>query len=187
MEKRLFLTGGDAQTRLRLIVRALDGRLAGAGGFVMEADGTGCVLRPAAALAGVEGLPGQRFLDYSVWPPARDNEVFRNLGVQLLREAAWYPCAVLVELGGFETLIPQFREALDELLESGTPLLAAWKTPEEAENWRQLFGLGERFTERTQALRLALTGREDTRIVDLDRLPSDEAEALLRAWADAHA
>ena len=189
MEKKLFLTGGDPETRSRLIREALGDRLSWAGGFVMAAEpgkagyAEGYALRPAASAAGVEGLPSQRFLDCRAWPPQRDNEVFRGLGVQLLQEAAFYPFAVLDEIGGFETLIPQFREALEALLESGLPLLGAMKTAEEAEQWRQLFGLGEKMTGQTERLRSLLVRDPDTRLIDLAATPEDEALGLLRAWA----
>lgn len=189
MEKRIFLTGSEAETRFRLIREALGEKLAWAGGFVIAAEtndrgyAEGYALRPAAAAAGVEGLPSRRFLDCRSWPPERDNEVFRSFGTELLREAALYPFAVLDELGGFETLIPQFREALEALLHSGLPILGALKTAEEAEGWRQLFGLGERMTQQTDRLRESLASDPDTRILDLREATESGALALLRAWA----
>lgn len=147
----------------------------------------GYALRPAAAAAGVEGLPSRRFLDCRAWPPQRDNEVFRGFGVQLLQEAALYPFAVLDEIGGFETLIPQFREALEALLQSGLPLLGALKSAEETEQWRQLFGLGEKMTQQTQRLRALLAEDPDARLIDLGEHSEAEALALLRAWAELRA
>lgn len=192
MEKKLFLTGGDPEARSRLIREALGDRLSWAGGFVMAAEpgeagyAEGYALRPAASAAGVEGLPSPRFLDCRAWPPQRDNEVFRDFGVQLLREAAFYPFAVLDEIGGFETLIPEFREALEALLQSGLPLLGALKTAEEAEQWRQLFGLGEKMTRHTERLRSLLLSDPDARLLDLRDRPEAEVLSLLRAWAALH-
>ena len=192
MEKRIFLTGADPKTRSRLIREALGEKLAWAGGFVIAAEANvrgyadGYALRPAAAAAGVEGLPSRRFLDCRSWPPERDNEVFRSFGTELLREAALYPFTVLAEIGGFETLIPQFREALEALLQSGLPIIGALKTAEEAEGWRQLFGLGERMTQQTDRLRAGLASDPDTRILDLNEVSEAEAHALLRAWAAAY-
>lgn len=192
MEKRIFLTGPQGAGKSRLIREALGGKLAWAGGFVMAAErgdsgyAEGYALCPAAAAAGVEGLEARRFLDCRVWPPVRDNEVLRGYGVQLLREAAYYPFALLDELGGFELLLPQFRQALAELLRSGLPLVGALKTPEEAEQWRQLYGLGERFTAQTDALRLWMEQDADTRILDLRDASESEALTALRAWAEAY-
>ena len=189
MEKRIFLTGADPETRSRLIREALQEKLAWAGGFVMAAEANekgyaeGYALRPAAAAAGVDGLSSRRFLDFCSWPPDRDNEAFRGFGAELLREAALYPFAVLDEIGGFETLIPQFREALEALLRSGLPIIGAIRTAEEAEGWRQLFGLGERMTEQTDRLREGLVSDPDTRILDLREISEAEALATLRTWA----
>ncbi len=193
MERRLFLTGGETEDRSRLIREALGDRLAWAGGFVTEAErgdsgfAEGYLLCPAAAAGGVEGLAGCRFLDCRVWPPARDNEVFREYGARLLREAAYYPFAVLLELGGFETLIPQFREAAEALLESGLPLLGALKSPAEAEVWRQLYGLGERMTQQTGRLRARIESAPDARLVDLDEAPESEVRSVLNAWVKEYA
>lgn len=190
VENRIFLTGADPETRSRLIREALGEKLAWAGGYVMAAEtgekgyAEGYALRPAAAAAGVEGLPSRRFLDFCSWPPERDNEVFRAYGTELLQEAALYPFAVLDEIGGFETLIPQFREALETLLRSGLPIVGALKTAEEAEGWRQLFGLGERMTQQTDRLRESLASDPDTRILDLREASEAEALSLLRAWAE---
>ena len=192
MEKRLFLTGAEAEIRSRLIREALQEKLAWAGGFVIAAEAgergyaEGYALRPAAAAAGVEGLPSRRFLDCRSWPPQRDNEVFRVFGTELLQEATLYPFAVLDEIGGFETLIPQFREALETLLQSTLPQIGALKTAEEADAWRQLFGLGERMTQQTDRLRAILAADPDTRILDLREIPESEALATLRAWAAAY-
>ncbi len=127
------------------------------------------------------------FSTASVWPPQRDNEVFRVYGARLLREAAYYPFAVLLELGGFETLIPQFREAAEALLASGLPLLGALKSPAEAEAWRQLYGLGERMTQQTGRLRALIEAAPDTRLIDLDKAPEAEARSVLNAWIEEYA
>lgn len=192
MEKRFFLTGPQGCGKSRLIRAALGGKLAGAGGFVMSSEtgedayAVGYRLCPAAAAAGVAGLDGRRFLDCRSWPPLRDNEVFRDFGAQLLHEAPYYPFAVLDEIGGYEMLIPQFSLALDSLLQSDLPLVGAVKTAEEAEQWRQLFRLGERFTRRTEQLRAMLAADPDTRILDLRDCSEIEALALLRSWAAAN-
>ncbi len=190
VEKRIFLIGPQGSGRSRLIREALGEKLAEAGGFVTASepgqDGfpTGVALRPAASAAGIEGLDSQRFLDFSAWPPAHDNEVFRELGTRLLREAALYPFAVLDELGGFELLIPPFREALYALLDSDLPLVGALKTPDETEAWRQLYGLGERLTQQADRLRAALEADPGTRILDLREISGAEALSLLRRWRE---
>ena len=189
MEKRIFLIGPQGSGRSRLIREALGEKLAEAGGFVTvpepgpEGFSVGAALRPAASAAGIAGLDSRRFLDFSAWPPAHDNEVFRIFGTRLLQEAALYPFALLDELGGFELLIPPFRAALYALLESGLPLFGALKTPEETEAWRQLYGLGERMTQQAARLLEALAADADTRVIDLEHTSESEALSLLRAWA----
>ena len=138
MKKHLFLTGPSGIGKTTLLREELGWMLQTAGGLatVRECDSSGRVLGydllPAAALGGVEGYTPLRFLDYSVDPPVRDNEVYRSEGVRLLNEAPYYSFALLDEIGGYELLIPEFRHALEELLNSETPIIGVLKGRENA-------------------------------------------------------
>ena len=135
MKKHLFLTGPSGIGKTTLLREELGWMLQTAGGLatVRECDSVlGYDLLPAAALGGVEGYTPLRFLDYSVDPPVRDNEVFRSEGVRLLNEAPYYSFALLDEIGGYELLIPEFRHALEELLNSETPIIGVLKGRENA-------------------------------------------------------
>ena len=127
MKKRLFLTGPSGVGKTTIIRQALGDSLAYAGGFVTERvlDEQGKLLGydllPAAAALSGQAYQRWRFLDYSGPKAEKDNEVFRNQGVRLLQEAEYYPFVLLDEIGGFEMLIPQFRNALAELLNSDLP------------------------------------------------------------------
>ena len=104
MKRHLFLSGPAFSGKSRLIRKQLGSGLQNAGGFCTELckapDGSvlGCAMIPTAAAGGVQGLERELFLDMRSFPPAHDSEVFRNLGVRLLDEAAWYPFAVLDEI-----------------------------------------------------------------------------------------
>ena len=115
--------------------------------------------------------------------PKTDNEVYRGYGVQLLQEAAWYPYALLDEIGGFELIIPQFRQALEELLNAEVPILGALKTAEEAELFRQYLGIGERFTLNCRRLHQALREDSDTLVLEMTGPDDENAAAAVRAWA----
>ena len=113
MKRHLFLSGPAFSGKSRLIRKQLGSGLQNAGGFCTELckapDGSmlGCAMIPTAAAGGVQGLERELFLDMRSFPPAHDSEVFRVLGVRLLDEAAWYPFAVLDEIGGIDLIIPQ--------------------------------------------------------------------------------
>jgi len=190
VQRRLFLTGPSGAGKSRLIRSCLGGALAEAGGFITGPEAPGSLvftLRPAAACAGVEGFEAGRFLDASVWPPVRDNEVFRALGARLLREAVCYPFAVADEIGGYELLIPQFRTALEALLQSELPLLGALRTREEALLLGSAFGLGERYAQYVDRLHEALRADPDTLIVALDGASDAAARSAVTDWAAAYA
>ena len=112
MKKHLFLTGPSGVGKTTIIKEALGAQIAYAGGFLTErvTDDSGKLL--GFDLLPTAGYERWQILDYSGEKPAKDNEVFRNQGVRLLNEAAYSPFAVLDEIGGFEMLIPQFRNAL---------------------------------------------------------------------------
>lgn len=189
MEKRLFLTGPAGCGKSQLIRRTLGPRMAQAGGFVtrqaLSPDGAllGLDLLPAAAAAGVSGYEPQRFLFFEGIRPKTDNEVYRNLGVQLLQEALYYPFAVLDEFGSFELIIPQFRQALEELLNADLPCLGCLKTPEEAELFRQYLGIGERYTLYNQRLWNALKSDADTSLISMEAPDDPSALKAVEDWA----
>lgn len=193
MQKKLFLTGSSGCGKSTLIRRELGGALSLAGGFVTERalsdDGStaGYDLYPAAHAGNVTGFAGARFLDYTVTPPTHDNEVFRNEGVQLLEEAAYYPFALLDEFGGYEILIPQFCAALVGLLRSDVPCIGVLKGFENAEGLKQRFGLGDRYTQKLRALYDMLNADPDVLIVEMNGRDGENAAAMVRKWAREYA
>lgn len=193
MQRRLFLIGPSGCGKTTLIRSALGDKLAGAGGFVTQralgADGRllGFDLLPSAAAAGVEGFSPLRFLDYTTDPPTRDNEVFRGEAVRLLREAEYYPFAVLDEIGGFELVIPQFRARLAAFLSSPVPCLGVLKAPSGVEELRGRFGLGEKYSLLYDRLRAVLDADPDTLVLELSGRGEAGAERLVREWCSLFA
>ena len=193
MKKRLFLTGPSGIGKSTIIRQALGPALAYAGGFVTErvSDGEGRLLGyellPAAAAMSGTAYQSWRFLDYSGSVPAKDNEVFRNQGVRLLQEAEYYPFVLLDEIGGFEMLIPQFRNALAELLNSEQPIIGVLKGAENAASIKRRFGLGDKFTQLTDNLRAVLGKDGDTVLLEV-KAPGDPAASRIAwAWAEEYA
>lgn len=193
MKKRLFLTGPSGIGKSTIIRQALGPALAYAGGFVTErvSDGEGRLLGyellPAAAAMSGTAYQSWRFLDYSGSVPAKDNEVFRNQGVRLLQEAEYYPFVLLDEIGGFEMLIPQFRNALAELLNSDLPIIGVVKGAENAASIKSRFGLGDRFTLLTDNLRSVLDRDVDTVLLQVKGPGDPVASRIAWAWAEEYA
>ena len=193
MKKHLFLTGVSGIGKTTIIRQALGSAAGYAGGFITErvADGDGSVegfdLYPAAAAIGHDGFDGQRFLDLGTVPPQKDNEVFRESAAQMLREAEYYPFVMLDEIGGFEMLIPQFRNELAQLLNSDAPIIGVIKGAENAEELRASFGLGEKFTLLTDNLRAVLANDEDTVVIEVKQRGDETARRIVEAWVKEYA
>ncbi len=193
MKKRLFLTGPSGVGKTTIIRQALGPSLAYAGGFVTErcldCQGKllGYDLLPAAAVLSGQAYQRWRFLDYSGPKAEKDNEVFRSQGVRLLREAEYYPFVLLDEIGGFEMLIPQFRDALAELLNSELPIIGVLKGPENAAAIRSRFGLGDKFTLLTDNLRSVLDRDGDTVLLQVKGPGDPVASRIAKAWAEEYA
>lgn len=193
MKKHLFLTGVSGIGKTTIIRQALGSAAGYAGGFITErvADGDGSVegfdLYPAAAAIGHDGFDGLRFLDLGTTPPRKDNEVFRESAAQMLREAEFYPFVMLDEIGGFEMLIPQFRNELAQLLNSDAPIIGVIKGAENAEELRASFGLGEKFTMLTDNLRAVLANDADTAVIEVKQRGDETARRIVEAWVKEYA
>ncbi len=193
MKKHLFLTGPAGCGKSEALRAALGDRLLLAGGFVCSRERDpagsllGCSLLPAAAAGGAEGFSPRLYLDLRTEPPFHDNEVFREDGVRLLQEALWYPFSVLDAIGGFELLIPQFRDALAALLSSDQPLLGVLMPQKEAEALCLRLGLSERVRQNIARLRQALEQDPDTQILELSGLSRKRSLRQLSQWVEEYA
>lgn len=193
MEKHLILTGADSAACSEIIKTALGGKLAYAGGYVTEAESapnsavTGYALLPAAGAAGIAGYEAQEFLHCAGACWTHDNEVFRGEGVRLLQEAQYYPFTVADAFGGFDLIIPQFREALLDVLNADAPMIGVLVGETAGEELRRRLGLGEKYTAYRRALRAALENDAETRLVEV-RAPGDsDAVRLAAQWAAEYA
>lgn len=193
MEKHLFLTGKSSCGKSALIKRALGERLGFAGGYVTvgtrnEAGEIISVeLFPAAAAAGIDGYSSESILTRENTRFKSNNEVFRNEGVRLIKEAEYYPFAVIDEFGGFELIIPQFREALLELLNSELPCIGVLTAEADGEVQRAALGLGEKYSAYRHALHTALNNDLDTRLVEMNNKDDSRVLSAVEQWVKEYA
>jgi nucleoside-triphosphatase len=118
--------------------------------------------------------------------PVKDNEIFRNQGVRLLQEASYYPYVLLDEIGGFEMLIPQFRNALADVLNSDVPIIGVLKSANNAAAVKERFGLGYKFTMLTDNLRAVLTNDSDTVVLEVKSLGDPISQRIVQGWVNEY-
>lgn len=192
MKKHLFITGTEGCGKTALLRQELGGALAYAGGFITEcvpANGGATktyVLRPAAAPATGDS-ESYSFMDCGSTPPVKDNEVFRGPAVRLIEEARNYPFAMLDEFGGFEMVIPQFRNALAELLNSETPIIGVLVSEDRIRELTRSFGLGDRFTMLTANLKTVLGRDSDTVLLEMRSGDDMAVRRIVRQWVSEYA
>lgn len=192
MQKHLFLTGASGIGKTSIIRKALGDKLSVAGGFIIEKidknrKTLGFDMLPAAAAGGIKGFESERFLDCSTAQPKSNNEVFRSLGVRLLQEAEYYPYAMLDEFGGYELIIPQFREALLEVLNNDSlPCIGVIMDIKRARQIKNSIGLGEKYLAYHSALIRALKMDPDTLVLELTRWNMKKVQDTVRCWVEEY-
>ena len=102
--------------------------------------------------------------------------------LKLFRTSKTHLVILLDEFGGFELIIPQFRDALMDVLHSEMPVIGALKTAEEADALREALGLGPKYHIYSQELRSFLQQDNNTRLLDLSLLSRDTARKSVQAW-----
>lgn len=70
-------------------------------------------------------------------------DVFKYHGVKLLKEASDYPLILLDEIGGTELLVPEFRQALYDVLSGEIPCIGVLKEAGKAQFMTSTTGSGE--------------------------------------------
>lgn len=188
MKKHLIITGPSGCGKTTLIREVLGSSIAYAGGFVTErvlspgGELEGFELYPAAAVADMSSYSGQRFITKTALGMNKDTEVLRNYGVQLLREGQYYPFMLIDEFGGFDVLIPQFRDAIAEVFSSEQPIIAVMKGSANVKEIRKKFHLGPRFTQTVDIVRATLANDVDTQIVEMKKPGDKKARAIIEEW-----
>ena len=188
MKKNLIITGPSGCGKTTLIREVLGTALPYAGGFITErklkADGSldGFDMYPAAAAADMSSYPCQRFISKSVLGLTKDTEVFRNYGVQLLTEAAYYPYVMMDEFGGFDVLIPQFRNAVADIFNLEKPVIAVMKSDKNVKEVKKSFHLGPRFKQTVDIVRNVLANDPDTMITEMKKPGDAKVRAAIEQW-----
>ena len=183
--KNLFLTGPIGSGKSTSIAAALGAYLPKAGGFltIRQRDDTGRAV--AYWIKRPDGSDGQIIIDYSAKPYTMHLEVFEDLGVRLLEEAAQFDFVILDEIGGFELLSDTFLEALQKLLQSDIPCIGVMKGEGPASKMIQKLGLGDVYLQRAEALRQWMYQDADTLLYTCGQF-DPEGLRLAQKWVNNH-
>ena len=183
--KNLFLTGPIGSGKSTSIAAALGAYLPKAGGFltIRQRDDTGRAV--AYWIKRPDGSDGQIIIDYSAKPYTMHLEVFEDLGVRLLEEAAQFDFVILDEIGGFELLSDTFLEALQKLLQSDIPCIGVMKGEGPASKMIQKLGLGDVYLQRAESLRQWMYQDADTLLYTCGQF-DPEGLRLAQKWVNTY-
>lgn len=185
MKRRLFLTGPMGCGKSTAIANALGENITRCRGFLTRRH-RGEAL--SFALESPDGRRSETFLDFSGGKPAVNMEVFASLGVELLQfsrcDVGIAPY-VLDEMGGMELLCPEFRNALEALLDSDAPVIGVMKGEGPAGALMDALGLSEEYTEANHRLRKRLREDENTLLYECGQF-DETALRLAEQWAEEY-
>ena len=192
MKKHLIITGSSGCGKSTLIREVLGSSVAYAGGLITErklnckGELEGFDIYPAAAVADMSSYTGQRFITKTALGLTKDTEVFRNYGVQLLKEAEYYPFIMIDEFGGFDVLIPQFRNAIADVFNLDTPIIAVMKGDKNVKEVKKRFHLGPRFLQTVDIVKNVLASDSDVQIVEMKKPGDSKVKAIIQQWAEEY-
>ena len=192
MKKHLIITGPSGCGKSTLIREVLGSSVAYAGGLITErklnskGELEGFDIYPAAAVADMSSYTGQRFITKTPLGLTKDTEVFRNYGVQLLKEAEYYPFIMIDEFGGFDVLIPQFRNAIADVFNLDTPIIAVMKGDKNVKEVKKRFHLGPRFLQTVDIVKNVLASDSDVQIVEMKKPGDPKVKAIIQQWAEEY-
>ncbi len=183
--KNLFLTGPIGSGKSTSIAAALGAYLPKAGGFltIRQRDDAGRAV--AYWIKRPDGSDGQIIIDYSAKPYTMHLEVFEDLGVRILEDAAQFDFVILDEIGGFELLSDTFLEALQKLLQSDIPCIGVMKGEGPASKMIQKLGLGDVYLQRAESLRQWMYQNADTLLYTCGQF-DPEGLRLAQKWVNIH-
>ena len=183
----LLLCGEIGCGKSTLIRNALGEEARQAGGFVtlrcLDGDKLlGFDLAPGSALVD-KSAPRQRFLDFTCGKKQNDN-VFADFGAELLKKSA--PFALADEFGGLELLIPEFREGLEALLTSGTPVVGVFKTDKASLALARRVELDSRYREEYLTFRQQLQQNPRVTLLPTSGRGDEDARLALEQWVSQY-
>ena len=89
---------------------------------------------------------------------------------------------MLDEFGGFDVLIPQFRNAIAEVFSSDKPIIAVMKSNSNVKEIRKKFHLGPRFIQTVDIVKTTLANDVDTQIIEMKKPGDAKVRAAIEQW-----
>ena len=143
-------------------------------------------LAPASVLCSRQNMRRiQRFLEFGD-TKIRRPEVFAGLGADLLQEALEKDYAIVDEFGGLELLVPQFKEALQNLLLSPVPCIGVFKTQNASNTLIRHMGLNISYESAYEEMHKFLLENPETEILHTTGRYDLIAREKVLAWTKTY-
>jgi nucleoside-triphosphatase len=194
MKKHFFIEGPIQEGKSTLIRGLIKEHLTQVGGFssqrLFNDDGetVGFRIVPAAEAMDLTMKYSPELSDVFLYFEGRETEknpeIFTDTAIRYLKEGRGKKLILLDEIGGIELLMPEFKEALYEILGGGIPCLGVLKLEHSNRHMCSNANINRECTDYQMQLRDRLLNRYEAEVIHFERDNAGNVKKAMRTFLE---